>query len=171
MRAVLIGLIAGIVAFALVSLAERTQRSAAATPDGWKRLRAGWLINGTIVAVTALAALIAVFLLSGGSTLPDAARQNGFAILLLAAFAASASYTAWATYGRTIAWKGDALLVRSLSGSESLKRISDIIKVKKSEMRGEYRITFRDGLKLWFSAHMHGANELLARLPRRAFLD
>ncbi len=171
MRAVLIGLVAGVVAYALLSLAKRTQGSATATPDGWKKLRAGWLINGIIVGVTASAAFIAWFLLSGGSTLPDAARQNGFAILLFAAFAASASYTAWTTYGRTIGWKGDALLVRSVSGCESLKRISDVVEVKKREMRGEYRITFRDGSSLWFSAHMHGANELLAKLPRKVCRD
>lgn len=66
-------------------------------------------------------------------------------------------------------WKGNELRVRSLTGSESLRRFSDISKVKKNEMRGEYRINFRDGSTLCFSLHMHGANELVAKLPRRAF--
>lgn len=171
MSAVVSGLVGAVVAFGLVSLAERTQKSATATPDGWKVLRAGWLINGTIIGATALATFTGYFLLSGGSSLPDAATQNRFAAVLLAAFAACAIYMAWITYGRTVMWKGNELRVRSVSGSESLRRISDASKVKKSDIRGEYRVTFRDGSTLWFSAHMHGFSELVAKLPRRAFGD
>lgn len=168
MSAVISGLVGAVVAAGLISVAERTQKSASVTFDGWRALHPGWLINGTIVGVTAIAAFTGGFLLSGGSSLPDAATQNGMAALLFALFAASALYMAWTTYGRTVMWKGNELRFRSVLGSESLRRISDATDVKKSEMRSEYRITFRDGSRLWFSAHLHGANELVARLPRRA---
>jgi hypothetical protein len=171
MSAVVSGLIGAVVAFALVSLAERTQRSATAGLEGWKALRAGWLLNGTLIGAAALAALTGFFLLSGGSSRPDAATQNGFAALLFAAFTAGALYLAWTTWGRTIMWKDDELRVRSLWGGESLKRISDASKAERSELRGEYRITFRDGSRLRFSAHMHGADDLVAQLPRRALRD
>ena len=171
MSAVGSGLVGAIVAFGLVSLAERTQKRATATADGWKALQPGWLINGTIIGASALAAFAGYFLLSGGSSLPQAATQNGFAALLLAASAACALYIGWTAYGRTVMWKGNELRVRSVSGSESTRRISDASEVKKSEMRGEYRITFRDGSTLWFSAHMHGSSDLVAKLPQRAFRD
>lgn len=171
MSAVVSGVVGAVVAFGLVSLAERTQKSATSTPDGWKVLRAGWLINGTIVGATALAACAGHSLVTGGSSLPDAATQNSFAALLLAAFGAGALYVAWTTYGRTVMWKGDELRVRSALGSESLRRISDVSEVTKSETRGEYRISFRDGSTLVFSAHMHGAEELMAKLRQKAFCN
>jgi hypothetical protein len=168
MSAVISGLVGGAVAFGLVTLAERTQKAATSSLDGWKALRPGWLINGTIVGGTALAALMGHFLLSGGSSLPDAQTQNRFGVLLLSIFAAGTVYMAWTTYGRAVTWMGDELRVRPVFGSESVRRLSDVTAVKKSEFRGEYRLTFRDGSRVWISAYLHGANELLAKLPRRA---
>lgn len=43
--AVLSGLIGGVVAFRLVSLAERTQKPATVAAGGWKVLRTGWLLR------------------------------------------------------------------------------------------------------------------------------
>lgn len=171
MSALISGLVAGALAFGLVSLAQRPLRPAAAAPDGWKVLRPSRLIDATIVGVGALAAAAGAFLLGGGSTLPDAAVQNGIAALFLAASGACALYTAWTAYGRSVMWKGDRLRVRTLSGRDSLRRISDVSRVGKNEMLGEYRITFRDGSTLRFSASMHGARGLAAKLPRRALRD
>jgi hypothetical protein len=171
MSAIVSGLFGAVVAFALVTIAERRQKSATTLHDGWKALRPGWLINGAIVGCTAFAALMGYFLLSGGSSRPDAATQNGYAVLLLTASVAGAAYIAWTTYGRTVMWKGNELRVRSLSGCETVQRISDVTSARKSEMLGEYRVRFRDGKRLWFSAHLHGANELVAKLPCSAFGD
>lgn len=171
MSAVMSGLIGGLIASGLVTLAARTQKSAAKSHGGWRVLRAGWLINGLIICSIALAALMAYFLLSGGSTLPDASSQNGYAVLLFAAFTACAFCMAWTGYGRTIMWKGYDLQTRAVARKAITRRLSDVTNVRKSEMLGTYRITFRDGSGLWFSAYMHGANELLAKLPRRASRD
>lgn len=132
MSAVVSGLIGGVIAFGIVTLAERTQKSATQSHGGWRVLKPGWLINLTIIGGVALAALMGYFLLSSGSTLPDAATQNGFAALLLAAFIASAFYMAWTGYGRTIMWKGNALRVRAVAGKEVVRRLSDVTHVRKA---------------------------------------
>lgn len=168
MSAVVSGLIGGAIAFGLVTLANRTQKSAAIAQDGWKALRTGWLINGGITGSAALAALFGYFLGSGGSALPDAQTQNGMAALLLAAFTGYVIYMAWMVFGRTIMWKGNELLVCTMAGKVAKNRISDVTDVRKLEFLGEYRLTFRDKSSLRFSAHLHGANELLDRLPSRA---
>lgn len=169
MSAVVSGLIGAVAVVALVTLAERTQKSARSRSDGWKALQPSWLIHGCMVLCIGFGALMAYFFLSGGSSLPDAPTQNMFALLLLAMAAAGAIYGGWTSYGRRITWKANELRIRSPLGGEVIQRISDVVEVTKSEMRGEYRMIFRDGSRFWFSAHMHGANDLLARLPRRAF--
>lgn len=168
MSAVVSGLIGGAIAFGLVTLAERTQKSAAIVHGGWKALRAGWLINGCIVGSAALAAFFVYFFFSGGSALPDAKAQNGMAALLLAASTGYVLYLVWIVLGRSIMWKGNELRIRTVTGKETTRRISDVTHVMKHETLGEYRLTFRDQSTLRFSAHLHGAKELLQRLPRRA---
>lgn len=169
MSAVVSGLVGAVVAFALVTISERKQRSATTTQDGWQALRPGWLLSGTVVGCGALAAFMGYFLLSGGSSRSDAATQNNLALLMLTVFTAGALYVAWTTYGRTVAWKADELRVRAVFGQETVRHFADIVAVSKSEMRGEYRVSFRDGSHLWLSAHLHGVNELVAKLPREAF--
>lgn len=163
------GLVGAVVAFALVTISERKRRSATTTQDGWQALRPGWLLNGTIVGCGALAAFEGFFLLSGGSSRSDAATQNNLALLMLTVFTACALYVAWTTYGRTVAWKADELRVRTVFGKETVQYIPDVVAVSKSEMRGEYRVSFRDGSRLWLSAHLHGVHELVAKLPGEAF--
>jgi hypothetical protein len=92
-------------------------------------------------------------------------------MLILAACAAGALYTAWMAYGRTAAWKGNELRVRRLWGRETVHRLSDAVHVRRSDRLGAYRITFRDGSRLWLAAYQHGARQLMAKLPRRAFPD
>jgi hypothetical protein len=168
MSPVVSGLIGGAIAFGLVTLANRTQKSAAKAEGGWNALHTGWLINGTIAGSAALAALFGYFLVSGGSARPDAQTQNAIAALLLVSFTGYALYIAWLVFGRTIMWKGYELRVRTLTGKEVIRRITDVTHVMKHEKLGEYRLTFRDQSTLRFSAHQHGANELLKELPGRA---
>ena len=168
MSAVISGLVGAVIAVALATLAQRKQRSAATDREGWKALRSSWLLNGTFVACVAFTALIAVFLLSGGSSRPDAPTQNLYALGLAVAFGLGAIYLGWTTYGRTIAWNDTELRVRMISGRETVRSISDVQSVSKSDARGDYRIMFRDGSKLVFSAYMHGAKELVASLPQNA---
>lgn len=167
MSGVTSGLIGAVVAIGLIALAERTQKSATLSSHGWKILKAGWFLNGIIVGGAAMAMLPAGVLLSGGSSLPDAASQNTAAALLCAALLAMTLYVAWIVHGQTIMWKGDKLRVRRIWGGTMLQRTCNVMSVRKSEACGEYRIAFRDGAALRFSAHMHGARELAAWLPRR----
>lgn len=168
MRAVIVGLIGGLMAFALITLAVRNQSGAKRDPDGWNILWPNWLLNGLIIASSALALLMAWFLIEGGSTRPDAGAQNGYALLLLILSAAAAAYFGWTTYGRTIMWRDDELRVRSRRGAEVTRNISDICSVAKSEGLGEYRLTFRDGSTLRLSAWLNGVSELVAKLPVNA---
>jgi hypothetical protein len=169
MSAVVTGLIGAVAAVAVVMLAERTQKPAIMRSGGWTALRPSWLLHGCMILCIGFGALMIYFLLSGGSSRPDASTQNMFALMLLAVAAAGAVYGGWTSYGRKIMWKGNELRIRSPLGREVLQRLSDVVEVTKSETRGEYRVTFRDGSKFWFSAHMHGANDLVARLPQRTF--
>lgn len=171
MSAVLSGLIGAVVTLALVALDKRAQMSATKLPDGWRALRPGWLIHGGMVLCIGFAGLISYFLLRGGSDRPDAVTQNLFACLLLAVAIGGAAYIGWTSYVTTIIWKGDELRVRRVLAPQTVRRFSDITQVTNSTMRGEYRVTFRDGSRFWFSEHMHGAKDLTARLPRRAVSD
>lgn len=166
MSGVASGLIGAVIAFGLITLAERTQKSAARSAHGWKVLSAGWFLNGLIVGGAAMAMLPAGVLLGGGSTLPDASDQNAAAGLLCAAFLAMTLYIAWITYRQTIMWKGEELRVRRVGGGVIQHRIRDATAISRSEMSGEYHVAFRNGATLRFSAHMHGADELAAMLGR-----
>lgn len=167
MSGVTSGLIGAVVAFGLITLAERTQKSATLSSHGWKVLRASWLLNGIIVGGAAMTMLPAGVLLSGGSSLPDASGQNTAAALLCAVLLAMTLYVAWIVHGQTIMWKGSKLRVRRAWGRTMLQRTPNVMSVSKNEACGEYRVTFRDGATLRFSEHMHGARELVAWLPRR----
>lgn len=168
MSAIVSGLIGAAVAVALATLAERKLKPAQANAEGWQTLRPGWLVNATFVATTAFAALMAFYLLSGGSSLPDADTQNFYALLLAVVSGIAAIYLAWTTYGRTVMWKGTELRVRTCVGRDTTRPLADVSSVAKNEALGDYRLTFCDGGTLRVSAYMHGVNDLLSRIPKRA---
>lgn len=122
-------------------------------------------MNFAIIGCIGFVGFTGFFLLSGGSSRPDADKQNIFALALLIGFGVGAFYTAWACYGRTIMWKGKEIRVRTRLGTEIVRHLSDVLLVTKSEATGEYRLKFRDGSTLRFSAYFHGASELVAQLP------
>jgi len=171
MSAVVSGMIGAVVASVLIALAKRTQGASTKLRDGWQALRPGWLIHAAMAFCVGFGGLLSHFLLSGGSSRADASTQNLIALLLFAAAAGGATYVGWTCYLRTIIWKGDELRVRPILGHETARRLSDVAKVTSSEMRGEYRLIFQDGSRIWLSEHMHGARDLIAKLPRRAFSD
>ncbi|PTQ12114.1 hypothetical protein CLG96_05990 [Sphingomonas oleivorans] len=171
MGAVVSGLIGAVIAAALVALADRGQKPAQAIIEGWRMLRPGWLLNFATAGSAGMAALFGYIFLFVGSSRPDADIQTPYAVILILAFGMAAIYVAWTSYGRTIMWKGNELRVRTSLGREMVCRISDIRSVTKSEMLGEYRLTFHDGSTLRLSAYFHGVKELVARLPKRARQD
>ncbi|WEJ98387.1 MAG: hypothetical protein P0Y59_15720 [Candidatus Sphingomonas phytovorans] len=165
------GLIGAVLAAALCLIAERGQKRARANAEGWKTLRPGWLINATVTGMAAMAAFCGYLRFFVGSSRPDADTQMTYALILVIAFGLAALFGMWTNYGRTIMWKGDQLRLRTIFGHDAVRRISEVRSVTKSEMRGEYRLMFHDGSTLWLSAYLHGANELVAKLPRRAGND
>ena len=167
MRSLIIGLFAGLVTLWLSELAVRTQQPAATTADGWKRLRPGWFLHGILIGAAGLGALMAWFLLSGGSSRTDAELQNAFAFGIAAVFAGAALHIAWTVHGRTIEWKDDVLRVRTRLGRDIEHRMFEVRWVTRSVARGEYKLTLADGSTLHLSAYLHGSNELVAKLPRR----
>lgn len=171
MSPIISGLAGAIAAYLLVTLAERRQRAGFRRADGWTVLRPGWLIKLAILLSTGLAGLIGWFFWSGGSTRPDAAPQNLYALGLLAVFAAGSVYVSWASYWRTIASNDAELRVRRALGGEIVYRLSDLASAERNETRGEYRLQFRDGSGLGISIHFDGARELIERLPPGVFRE
>ena len=171
MSAVISGLVGGAVAVALAAVAQRNQRSARTSADGWRVLRPSWFLHGTFLGCAAFAALIAYFLLSGGSSRADANTQNFYAVILGVGFGLCALYVGWTTYGRAIAWNDNQLRVRTIFGSEFVRPFSDVAAIKKREARGDYRIEFLDRTALVFSAYLHGAQEMVEHLLATARED
>ncbi len=171
MSPLLSGLVGAIIACALVTLAERRQRAGFRGAEGWTMLRSGWLIKFAILLCAVLTALIGYFFWSGGSTRGDAATQNLYALSLLLAFAAGTVYLLWTSYARTIAWKGDELRIRRAFAGEMVQRLSHVTAAEKNDVRGEYRLTFRDGSRLGISAYFDGSRELIEQLPPEAVSD
>ena len=171
MSAVVSGLIGAVAAIALAGLAARTQKSAAMLHDGWRGLRPSWLVHCSMVFCFGFAGVISYFLLNGGSGRTDASTQNLVACLLLAAVVGGAIYIGWTSYFITVQWKGNKIRIRPIIGRDIVHKFSDVAKVKNAEIYGVYRLKFRDGSRLWFSEHMHGAKDLAAKLPKRAFTD
>jgi len=169
MSALISGLVGGLVATALVTIAQRRQRSARLTADGWRALRPGWLLHGTFVGCLVLSGLTAYVLLSGGSPRSDAETQNLSAFALAIGFGCGTLYIASTVYGRTIAWKDNQLRVRSLAGRETSWLISDVRSVEKRDFLGDFRIGFKDGSTLTFSTYLTGAQELVELLPVDAY--
>lgn len=165
MSPLLSGLAGAIIAFALVTLAERRQRAGFGGADGWTVLRPGWLIKFAVLLCTMLTVLIGYFFWGGGSTRADAATQNLYALSLLLVFGAGAIYLLWTSYARTVAWKGDELRVRQAFAGETVQRFSDVASAEKNDARGEYRLMFRDGSTLGVSVYFEGARELIEQLP------
>ena len=171
MSAIVSGLIGAVAAFALVKLAERTQKSATRQLDGWRALRPSWFIHGSMFLFIGLAVVISYLLLNERSNRPEASIPNLIACLLLAGAVWGAIYVGRVNYFRTIFWKGNELHIRPIFGHEIGHRFSDVAKVTNSELSGGYLVIFRDGSRFWFSEHMHGAKDLASRLPKRAFSD
>jgi hypothetical protein len=171
MSAVISGLLGGAVAAVLAALAQRSQRAARMTEDGWRVLRPGWFIHATFVGCVALSSLITFSLITGGSTRSDAQTQNLYALALAIAFGLGALYVAWTSYARTLAWKGNDLRFRTITGRDEVRGISHVRSIRKSDARGDYRICFLDGSKLVFSAYLHGARELVEQLRQSAHDD
>lgn len=159
------GLIGGAIAAVLSLLALRSQKNATVSKDGWKTLRPSWLLHGTFIGCIALASLFAYVLFRGGSTLPDAETQNLYLVGLMISFGVVAAYIWWTTYAQTIAWKGRQLRVSSALGREWVRKFAEVSSVETSDFRGDCRIHFSDGSAVIFSTYLHGAQELLERLP------
>lgn len=171
MSAIASGVVGAIAAYILIAIAERSQRCAAKLSDGWKVLTPSWMIVIALVGSAALATAIGALIATSDPAPGRSDLQAGSALLLLLTFSAGAIYLAWTTFGLAVKWKSNELRFRRAFGGEVVQRFSDVISVRKSEVSGEYRLRFRDGSGLSFSAHMHGSNELVAKLPRRAFAD
>ncbi len=165
------GLIGALGAATLFAVAERWQKPARRTADGWRVLRPGWLINFVLAICAGLAALMSYIVLFVGSSLPDAETQMAVGALVAGGCWLACIYYGWTSYGRTILWKGNELRVRTIFGRDRVRRIPDVAKVSRSEALGEYKLTFKDGSTLWLSAHLHGSKELAKRLPKRASTD
>jgi len=164
MRVLFSGLCGALVAAILVAWSERASKPAQLDGNGWRKLRAGWLLNGTMLGCAAISTATLAFLLSGGSSRPDAAEQNAAGVGLVLAFGAMTLWTAWSAHGRIIAWRGDTLRVCTITGRETLLRVSQASLVRKREASGEWHVLFRDGSRLRFSVHLAGAQELVAML-------
>lgn len=160
------GLIGGVVAAVLCSLAVRNQQNAEISSDEWKTLRPSFFLHVIFILGFALTSLFAYIAFSGGSSLPDADTQNLYLVGLLTAFGVMTIYLWWTTYAQTIAWKGQELRVRRAFGKERHWHFTEIRSIKESDFRGDCCIRFSDGSGIIFSAYLHGSKQLLERVPK-----
>ena len=137
-------------------LFERKRTPAPISSEGWRTLRPSWTLRLVFSACIALTALIVFFLLSGGSTRPDAVTQDLSACALAAFFGLGAAYLWWMMYGYMYAWKGDELRIRGILGREIFHPLSGICSIKRRDNLGDYKIEFSDGSRLSFSAYLLG---------------
>lgn len=166
MSAIASGLVGAVVAAGLIALSERVQGPAAQRPDGWRTLRPGWLIRLCVIGCVGLFGAISYLLLQD---FPDEPMQRVAGVLLLAGAAWGGIYVATTSLLKRISWKGNQLRVSSILGEEAPRRFSDVDDVTIDTIGGGYRVKFRDGSRLFFSVHMHGAKELAAKFPKNAF--
>lgn len=162
------GLIGRAISAILAAVALRTQRGAARSNDGWRTLRASWFEIGILTVAVAFSGLLAFVILSGGSTRPDAVRQNLAITALFLASAGGTLYGGWHAFGRIVRWKGDELRVRGAGRRESVYRLSNVVRVSKHGALGCYRLHFTSKRSLRFSMYMHGASELVRAVPAAA---
>lgn len=161
----------GAIALAIiVSIAFHTQKHARINAEGWHVLRPDWLLNGVTLVSVGLTIFICYVWLFVGSSRPDAASQMVICRVLAIAFGLATLYIVWFCHWRIFLWRDDTLRVRTLLGGETRYRISDIRLVVGNEEIGEYRIKFSDGSRLRLPTHLHGARELMAKVPERAVI-
>ncbi len=166
MTPIISGLIGAVVATLLAVLSARTQRGAKIDSDGWKVLHPGWYLHFGFFGSAAFAVIMAYFFFV--STRTDADEQMLFVFLLMAVFGLAALYLGWTCYARIISFKNEWLNVRGIFGNERVYDLNEVSAVKEFSGLGEYRFTFRDGVKLRVSSYFHGVVELINQLPDSA---
>lgn len=167
------GIVGAAVAGSFAAAALRLRGPASIDRSGWKVLKPSWFLHGSFIALLVCTFLVAVFLISGGSSAPDAATQNIYAMALGVGFGCGATYLGWATYGREVSWSREEIRLRTAVGTDFVRRFSEVFRVTKFELLGEYRVEFQDGSTLRFSQYLGGAQELANRLDhaRDSVLD
>jgi hypothetical protein len=136
-------------------------------PDGWSRLRAGWMLNATLV-LGALMFMVLIVLATIG-THSDRQDQIVPLICLIVGFGAGTVYMAWVSYGRVIKFNDTQIEVQHRFGSTIRWSWSEVRGVRTSSISGEHILTFDDGRKLRVSTWMKGANDLALKLRERGF--
>ncbi len=167
MSAIVSGLIGGLIATGLGTLALRTQKSARADRNGWKRLRPGWFMHATLGGCVAFVLVMIYVFAQGGSARADAEEQNFAALLILLAFGAAGSWVFWFGYLHRIAWKGDKIRCRSPFRGDAFFRFSEVTLVDSNADHSEVKLVFADARKLRVSTYFHGFNDFMEALEDR----
>lgn len=158
------GLIGGVAATAVGSLALRTQKRAHADEDGWKSLRPGWYLHFLVLGCLGFAGAIGYFFWLGGSARTDAAEQNLVALCLLLAFGAAGIWVYLTAYVRKIEWAGGVVRIRSPWRPQVSYRLSEAVAIRDSLNGAECKIRFADGRSLSVNMYFDGFYDFMADL-------
>jgi len=165
--AIVSGLIGGLIATGLGTLALRTQKPARADRDGWKRLRPSWFLHFIVLGCLAFVVVMIYVFAQGGSARADAGEQNFAALLILLGFGAAGLWIFWFAYLHRIAWKGDKIRCRAPFRRDSFFRFSDVTLVDGNSDLSEYKLVFADGRKLRVNTYFHGFTDFMQVLDDR----
>lgn len=168
MSAIISGLIGGVIAVVVTTAARRAVRSPPADPDGWTRLRPGWLLHGLYAGPAAFAMLIIYATIMNGWPQEDEADQAIFLLIVFMAVIAAAGYYSWLTYGRIVRRRdGMIQIVRPLRRSRNYT-LQDVRTVRHNAVMSDYVLRFTNGETVRLSEYLHGVDDLLAAIPMPA---
>jgi hypothetical protein len=124
------------------------------------------LLHGTFVGSVIFTGLMAYLLLSRGSPRPDAETQNLYFFALAISFGCGAVYIGSIAYGRTIAWKGNQLRVRTShdakrSGSSPMCDIAAFKERQGGAAASTASLCQGDALQMYDALHTQGSTALL----------
>lgn len=166
-RHVVIGLIAALGVFALVTWASKSP------PDeqGWRSVKPGGTYAFGLCLGTLLTMGMAYVWLFVGSSRPDGAEQMRVLFWLIIAFGCGTLITLF-QYGQArrtaIRWRGDVLTWRGKGGAEQSRKLSDVAALRKAIM-GPVYIVFGDGVELRVDPFATNAPLLLETLSTRFY--
>lgn len=140
----------------------------ASDDQGWIALRPGWLLNGLFAGCLILVLLMA-FALANITSRADWREQITPLVCMILGFGVGAIYIGRISYGRTVKWNGDSIVIAPRFGETKSYAWESVQAVTTNSFTGEHIIVFECGDKLRVPTMMKGVNQLARQLQSRGF--
>lgn len=164
MQPIISGLLGGLIAAVLLGWAAKAARRVEADRQGWRTLRPGVTIWGTILVSAAFSLGLFYVFFFVGSTRADAETQMMYCLVMAIAFGLGSAAMAYAALSRVVSWRGAKLRVRPLLGAPVEKRLDELVRTDFRAWSGLHVLTFADGYVVTVSPYEIGARDLLERI-------